>query len=278
MRCPRCSAPIGPEQDWCLECGAPARTRLAPTPNWQLPTVAIARDRRCSPARCWRSPSSSSRATTTPPAGTTPTAVAETAPPAVVTPPPVVTPDADGVDRPPRRSRRRPPTTVPGQTTAGATTTPGADDDHQPAHDDARRRRRRPTPDRRRRRRTADDADGRRRRSAAAGALRQRRPVRRQPLLRLRSASGCSAHRPAPPAPRAAPTTSSVATTRARQRAEVVAALEHDPQRHAELVGASRASSAAIAGEAGVGHPAARERVVGVRVVAGRHAARRSGA
>ncbi|MDX6660785.1 MAG: hypothetical protein QOJ55_1607, partial [Solirubrobacteraceae bacterium] len=41
IRCPRCSAPIGPEQDWCLECGAPARTRLAPTPNWQLPTVAI---------------------------------------------------------------------------------------------------------------------------------------------------------------------------------------------------------------------------------------------
>jgi hypothetical protein len=42
IRCPRCSSPIGPEQDWCLECGAPARTRLAPTPNWRLPTVAIA--------------------------------------------------------------------------------------------------------------------------------------------------------------------------------------------------------------------------------------------
>ena len=41
MRCPRCSATVGPEQDWCLECGAPARTRLAPTPNWQLPTVAL---------------------------------------------------------------------------------------------------------------------------------------------------------------------------------------------------------------------------------------------
>jgi predicted nucleic acid-binding Zn ribbon protein len=39
--CPRCSAPIGSEQDWCLECGAPARTRLAQTPNWRLPTVAI---------------------------------------------------------------------------------------------------------------------------------------------------------------------------------------------------------------------------------------------
>jgi hypothetical protein len=41
LRCPRCSAPVGPDQDWCLECGAPARTRLAQTPNWQLPTVAI---------------------------------------------------------------------------------------------------------------------------------------------------------------------------------------------------------------------------------------------
>lgn len=41
IRCPRCSAPVGPDQDWCLECGAPARTRLAPTPNWRLPTVAV---------------------------------------------------------------------------------------------------------------------------------------------------------------------------------------------------------------------------------------------
>lgn len=41
LRCPRCSATLGPEQDWCLECGAPARTRLAQTPNWQLPTAAI---------------------------------------------------------------------------------------------------------------------------------------------------------------------------------------------------------------------------------------------
>jgi hypothetical protein len=41
LRCPRCSATVAPDQDWCLECGAPARTRLAPTPNWQLPTVAL---------------------------------------------------------------------------------------------------------------------------------------------------------------------------------------------------------------------------------------------
>jgi hypothetical protein len=42
LRCPRCGADVGPEQDWCLECGAPARTRLAPTPNWRLPVAAVA--------------------------------------------------------------------------------------------------------------------------------------------------------------------------------------------------------------------------------------------
>jgi hypothetical protein len=42
IRCPRCDAPIGPDQDWCLECGAPARTRLARTPNWRLPVAAVA--------------------------------------------------------------------------------------------------------------------------------------------------------------------------------------------------------------------------------------------
>jgi len=41
MRCPRCSATVAEEQDWCLECGAPARTRLAPTPNWQVPAIAV---------------------------------------------------------------------------------------------------------------------------------------------------------------------------------------------------------------------------------------------
>jgi hypothetical protein len=42
LRCPRCGMYVAPEQDWCLECGAPARTRLAPTPNWRLPLVALA--------------------------------------------------------------------------------------------------------------------------------------------------------------------------------------------------------------------------------------------
>jgi hypothetical protein len=42
LRCPRCGAGIAPEQDWCLECGAPARTRLAPTPNWKAPIALVA--------------------------------------------------------------------------------------------------------------------------------------------------------------------------------------------------------------------------------------------
>jgi hypothetical protein len=42
LRCPRCGAGVAPEQDWCLECGAPARTRLAPTPNWKAPIALLA--------------------------------------------------------------------------------------------------------------------------------------------------------------------------------------------------------------------------------------------
>lgn len=42
LRCPRCGADIGPEQDWCLDCGVPARTRLAPTPNWRAPIAVLA--------------------------------------------------------------------------------------------------------------------------------------------------------------------------------------------------------------------------------------------
>jgi hypothetical protein len=42
VSCPRCGALVGSEQDWCLVCGAPARTRLAPTPNWRLPVAIVA--------------------------------------------------------------------------------------------------------------------------------------------------------------------------------------------------------------------------------------------
>jgi hypothetical protein len=37
--CPLCGAPLHPEQEWCLNCGAAARTRLAASPNWKAPLV-----------------------------------------------------------------------------------------------------------------------------------------------------------------------------------------------------------------------------------------------
>ena len=42
IACPRCRTAVGPEQQWCLHCGAPARTRLVPTPNWRAPLLVLA--------------------------------------------------------------------------------------------------------------------------------------------------------------------------------------------------------------------------------------------
>jgi hypothetical protein len=40
--CPLCGAALHPTQDWCLSCGAAARTRLAATPNWKTPIASLA--------------------------------------------------------------------------------------------------------------------------------------------------------------------------------------------------------------------------------------------
>ena len=40
--CPRCGASVGARQDWCLECGLPARTVVAPTPAWRAPIAILA--------------------------------------------------------------------------------------------------------------------------------------------------------------------------------------------------------------------------------------------
>jgi uncharacterized paraquat-inducible protein A len=40
--CPVCEAALAEGQNWCLACGAPARTRLARTPRWRLPLLVIA--------------------------------------------------------------------------------------------------------------------------------------------------------------------------------------------------------------------------------------------
>jgi hypothetical protein len=39
--CPLCGAPLHPEQEWCLSCGAAARTRLAASPNWRAPLITV---------------------------------------------------------------------------------------------------------------------------------------------------------------------------------------------------------------------------------------------
>ncbi len=41
-RCPLCGAALRGDQEWCLHCGAAARTRLAATPDWKAPLVTLA--------------------------------------------------------------------------------------------------------------------------------------------------------------------------------------------------------------------------------------------
>ena len=40
--CPLCRSPLRPEQDWCLRCGAGARTRLAAPAKWKALAIALA--------------------------------------------------------------------------------------------------------------------------------------------------------------------------------------------------------------------------------------------
>jgi hypothetical protein len=40
-RCPLCGSGLDPRQDWCLRCGAAARTRLAATPRWWVPVCLL---------------------------------------------------------------------------------------------------------------------------------------------------------------------------------------------------------------------------------------------
>jgi len=40
--CPLCGAPLAADQEWCLHCGAAARTRLATSSNWRAPIIAVA--------------------------------------------------------------------------------------------------------------------------------------------------------------------------------------------------------------------------------------------
>jgi len=40
--CPLCGAPLAADQEWCLGCGAAARTRLAAPTSWKPPILALA--------------------------------------------------------------------------------------------------------------------------------------------------------------------------------------------------------------------------------------------
>jgi hypothetical protein len=119
--CPLCGTPLSPEQDWCLHCGAAARTRLAATPNWKAPiatiavvaVIALGVLAAALVKLAGGSGSSSAPATTTitTPAASTPVAPAATTPGAATTPAATVPPAAGT------------PTTTTGSATP---TTPGA--------------------------------------------------------------------------------------------------------------------------------------------------------
>ena len=119
--CPRCGAHVGDDQDWCLNCGDAARTRLVPTPNWRLPigiTAIVAALALLAIAVSFvRLTRDDAPVTPTAPAATTTT----TAPPATTAPPTTTAPPA--TTAPPTT------TTAPGATTTApgaTTTTPGA--------------------------------------------------------------------------------------------------------------------------------------------------------
>jgi hypothetical protein len=96
--CPRCQSPVAPDQDWCLECGAAARTRLAPTPNWRVPVivlaivavlagaglaiafVALTDDNAKTPSTATSAPAVATEPTAAPPPTTPPTATTPTVP------------------------------------------------------------------------------------------------------------------------------------------------------------------------------------------------------
>ena len=41
LPCPHCGEWLHAQQDWCLNCGDPARTVIAPAPRWRRPIYAL---------------------------------------------------------------------------------------------------------------------------------------------------------------------------------------------------------------------------------------------
>jgi hypothetical protein len=136
--CPLCGAPLHPEQEWCLRCGAAARTRLSASPNWKAPIVVVAVVTALSLgvlAAALVKLAGSERSNTSSAATTVATAPAATAPAAPAATPGALTPGATttgattpgastpGVGTP---STASPAGTVPASTAPGASTTPGS--------------------------------------------------------------------------------------------------------------------------------------------------------
>jgi hypothetical protein len=131
-----CGAPLHPEQEWCLRCGAAARTRLSATPNWKAPIVIVAVVAALSLgvlaaalvklAGDEGASTSSTTTVATAPAATAPaaTAPAATAPPGTATTPGAVTPGAvtPGAGTP---GSVTPGATTPGAAAPGVSTQPG---------------------------------------------------------------------------------------------------------------------------------------------------------
>jgi septal ring-binding cell division protein DamX len=40
-RCPRCAAPLEPQQEWCLNCGADVGSRIVGAPSWRGPVALV---------------------------------------------------------------------------------------------------------------------------------------------------------------------------------------------------------------------------------------------
>jgi hypothetical protein len=105
IRCARCGAEVARDQDWCLECGLAARTRVAPTPRWRVPLVGAAvvaalalaalavafvdltEDPAPAPAATTAAPATQPPPAATPAPQTQPPAATATAPGATATPP-----------------------------------------------------------------------------------------------------------------------------------------------------------------------------------------------
>jgi hypothetical protein len=133
LRCPRCGAQVAPQQDWCLECGAPARTRLAPTPNWRLPiaiiaAIVVAAGIALALAFVALTGDDGPVATTTAPAPAQPTATSPTqtvpTPPAATTTTPAATPTNPAATTPAATTPAGTTPTTPA-TTGATPTTPG---------------------------------------------------------------------------------------------------------------------------------------------------------